>query len=286
VPRLAEPARLDLLDDAARIHDEHPVAEGGDQLQVVRDEDEAHAALGHEAVEDVEDLHLHGDVERRGRLVGDEKVGIRHQHHGDHGPLSHPARDLVRVQGEHPRGVADLHGFQHRQRLLPRPRTARPHVGAVGLHDLVADGHHRIERVLGVLHHHADAPAAQLTELPPRGSEEVDAVEGEAPCRHFAGRRGEAQDGASGLRLAGARLADDAEPLPAEREGDPAHRLHGAGAQMEADAQVVDGEEGRAHEEAFGSSTSRRPSPRRLNPRLTTKIASPGTAATHHWSIR
>ena len=34
----------------------------------------------------------------------------------------------------------------------------------------------------------------------------------------------------------------------------------------------------------LGSRTSRRPSPSRLKPRLTTKIAMPGTAGTHHWS--
>src|SRR3546814_1437784 len=35
----------------------------------------------------------------------------------------------------------------------------------------------------------------------------------------------------------------------------------------------------------LGSSTSRRPSPSRLNPRLTMKMAMPGTVATHHWLI-
>src|SRR5664279_4940362 len=47
--------------------------------------------------------------------------------------------------------------------------------------------------------------------------------------------------------------------------------------------EVLDDEQRCAHAD-FGSKTSRRPSPRRLKPRLTTKIARPGMVATHHWS--
>ncbi len=85
----------------------------------------------------------------------------------------------------------------------------------------------------------------------------------------------------AGLRLARAGLADDPEALAAEPEGHAAHRLDNPGAQVEADAEVVDLEKG-AHFAAFGSRTSRSPSPSRLKPRLTTKMASPGMAATHH----
>ena len=38
--------------------------------------------------------------------------------------------------------------------------------------------------------------------------------------------RRQAEDGATGLRLARAGFADDAELLATEREGDAAHRLH------------------------------------------------------------
>src|SRR6185312_4265248 len=94
----------------------------------------------------------------------------------------------------------------------------------------------------------------------------------------------QAHYGAAGLRLAGAGFADDAQPLPAEREGNAAHRLHQAGAGGKGDAQVFYVEE-RAHWLLpRGSSASRRPSPSRLKPRLTMRMATPGMAATHHWS--
>ena len=44
-----------------------------------------------------EDLRLDGDVERRGRLVGDEQLGLVGQRHGDHHALPQAAGQLVRV---------------------------------------------------------------------------------------------------------------------------------------------------------------------------------------------
>ena len=48
----------------------------------------------------VEDLGLDGHIERGGRLVGDQDVGVQHQGHGDHHPLPHTSRELVRVRVE------------------------------------------------------------------------------------------------------------------------------------------------------------------------------------------
>jgi hypothetical protein len=50
-----------------------------------------------QAVHEVEDLRLHRHVERRGRLVGDEQLGVVAQRHRDHHALAHAARELVRV---------------------------------------------------------------------------------------------------------------------------------------------------------------------------------------------
>ena len=48
------------------------VGDLADDAEVVGDEDQAHAGLALEVGEQVHDLRLHGDVERGGRLVGDE----------------------------------------------------------------------------------------------------------------------------------------------------------------------------------------------------------------------
>ncbi len=285
-----EVAGLDLLHHATRVHDEDPVAEGRDQPQVVRHEDEAHAAPRDQFVQDREHLQLHRHVERGGRLVRDQQVGIGDQHHRDHRPLAHAARHFVREEPVHAIRVVDPHGLERGERAGARLARRYPRMRAQRLDDLLADAHDRIQRELRILQHHRDAPAPQLAALPRRAMQEIDAVEREASRGHAALRRREAEDGASRLRLAGPRFADDAETLAGERERHAAHGLGPAAVAIgERDAKVVDHQHRltvrRRHDihfDAFGSSASRRPSPSRLKARLTTKIAAPGAAATHH----
>ena len=158
-------ARPNLLHDPARVHHQHAVAERGDELEVVADEDQPHAALGDEVVEDAQHFELHRHVERRGRLIGDQKVGIGDEHHGDHHALAHAAGELVRIEREDALRIVDAHRLEHRERLLPRLGPRRIGVRPVGLDDLLAHGHHRIERVFRVLHHHRHAAAAKVAEV-------------------------------------------------------------------------------------------------------------------------
>ena len=53
----------------------------------------------------VEDLGLDGDVQRGGRLVGEDDVGVVGDRHGDHRALPHAAGELVRE------GVGAAAGF-------------------------------------------------------------------------------------------------------------------------------------------------------------------------------
>ena len=162
--RLREVGRLQRLDDPAGIHDDDPVAEPAHEVEVVADEDQAHALLRDELVEKGEDLQADGDVERRGRLVGDQDLGLGHQHHGDHDALAHAAGDLVRIEVGDAVRIADLHGFQHGERPLAHlaARRSLSDVQAVGLGDLLADGDHRVQRIFRVLHDQADASAADV----------------------------------------------------------------------------------------------------------------------------
>ena len=57
-------------------------------------------------------LRLHGDVEGRRRLVGDQHVRIVGERHGDHHALALAAGELVRIGVDAPRGVGDAHQFQ------------------------------------------------------------------------------------------------------------------------------------------------------------------------------
>ncbi len=55
----------------------------------------------------VENLRLHGDVERRRRLVGDEEIGTIGERHGDHHALALAARELMRIGAEPVRRICD-----------------------------------------------------------------------------------------------------------------------------------------------------------------------------------
>ena len=188
----------------------------------------------------------------------------------------------MRIEIEDAFGITDLHGGEHVERALAGLGLADRLVGAQRLDDLPADGHDRVQRVFRILQDHGYALAAQRAPLGFRGLEEVDAVEVQPFGIDDTVFGGQAHDGAAGLRLAGTALADDAEPFAAEREGHAAHRLDDTRTRREGDAQVFYVEK-RAHWPLpRGSSASRRPSPSRLKPRLTMRMATPGAAATHH----
>ncbi len=78
------------LDDAPPEHDADPVGDPPHHAEVVGDEQHRHAEAAPQVGEQVEDLGLDGDVEGRGRLVGDEQVGLAGERHRDHHPLALP----------------------------------------------------------------------------------------------------------------------------------------------------------------------------------------------------
>ena len=86
-----------LVDDPAAIHDQRPVGETGDLLQVVADQEEPHATLGDETGEQLEDLIAEFLVEGRGRLVGDQELRPAGKSHSNQHPLAHSAGQLMRI---------------------------------------------------------------------------------------------------------------------------------------------------------------------------------------------
>ena len=86
-----------LLDDPPAVHDGDAVCDLGDHAHVVRDPEERDAVLRLQLAREREDLGLHGDVQRRRRLVGDQEARAERERHGDHHALPHAARELVGV---------------------------------------------------------------------------------------------------------------------------------------------------------------------------------------------
>ncbi len=74
----------------------HPVGDVADDVQVVRDEDVGEAELLLQVLQQVQDLRLHGHVERGDRLVADDQLRVDRERARDADPLALPARELVR----------------------------------------------------------------------------------------------------------------------------------------------------------------------------------------------
>ena len=88
----------------------------------MRDQDHRHAALGDQVGDQVEDLSLDGDVERRGRLVGDQQVGLAGQRHGDGDALALAAGELVRIGIDALRRIGKADAIEQGDRFVARLR--------------------------------------------------------------------------------------------------------------------------------------------------------------------
>ena len=88
------------LDDLAVLHHADPVGDLAHDAEIVGDEQHRHAEAGLQVLQQRQDLRLHGDVERGGRLVGDQQVRLVGERHRDHDALALPAGELVRIACE------------------------------------------------------------------------------------------------------------------------------------------------------------------------------------------
>src|SRR5215208_2373432 len=147
------------LDDTASVHYGHPVGDLGENREVVGNDEQGEVPLFAELCQEVQDLGLYHDVERRRRLVSDHQRRVARQGHSDHNPLAHPAGELVRVVISPARRDANtleklLHAaasFASGDTLMKQDR----------LDDLVPDSPHRVERVHGPLEDHRYPGPAQ-----------------------------------------------------------------------------------------------------------------------------
>jgi len=114
------------FDQFAGVHDADAVRHFGDDAEIVGNQQHAHAALALELCQQVEDLCLHGDVECRRRLVGDQQVGLAGQRDGDHHALLHATRELEGVFVESPLRVGDADLAQQFQHALAGRLAAQP----------------------------------------------------------------------------------------------------------------------------------------------------------------
>ena len=162
------------LEQPARVHDRDPVGQLEQQRQVVGDEQDREAERLLELHDLGQDVPLDHHVERGGRLVHDDDLGIGGQGHRDHHALPHAARQLVRVGPEPVTRDADQ--VEQGRGLLPGLMLGQLQVRGDRVEDLVLDPEHRVERVHRALEHDRDLAPADAGQFPVAHRQDVGRV--------------------------------------------------------------------------------------------------------------
>src|SRR3954447_25773982 len=84
------------LDDLAEIHHGNAVRHVLDDREIVADEEQRETELALQILQQVDDLRLDRDVERRDRLVADDQFGFGGERPGDADTLALAAREFMR----------------------------------------------------------------------------------------------------------------------------------------------------------------------------------------------
>jgi hypothetical protein len=218
------------LDDPAEVHDGDPVGDVAHHRQVMGDEQVGEPELVLEALEQVDDLGLDGDIQRRDRLVADDDLRSEGQATGDADALALAAGELVRVASQVV-GVEADH-LEQLLYLLPAAALGRDvRVDLERLADDVADRHPWVQRGVGVLQHDLDVPS-QLPEPLPVHREDVLALEQRLPGGRLLEPHQELRQGG----LPAARLTHEPERLATVQvERDTVDGLHVAHRLLEDD---------------------------------------------------
>ena len=179
-----------------------------DHRQVVADEEIGQTEFVLQVAHQVQDLRLHGDVERRRRLIANDELGIGRKRARDRDALALSAGKFVRIFA----AVVGMQSDQSQEFSDPVPDLALALYkveGADRLGDDVVNPKTRIETRIGVLKDHLDAapqaPAGlRLSRVGHRDTVDHDVA---------GGRRQQADHHARDRRLAGAGFADQRKRL-------------------------------------------------------------------------
>ena len=246
------------LHHPAAIEHDDLVGDVGDHAEIVADEQDRHAELGLQVLHQLEDLRLDGDVERGGRLVGDQHRRPADQRHGDHGALAQAAGELEREEAAPPARVRGSRpgAASRRSCFAPLRRSTRwCSISASPIWSpIVCSGESELIGSWKMIEIRAAANVAALgAVLRERGEVEAAAlalrvVEPDRAAGDPGVRRQDAQDRLRDHGLARAALADHRHgPVGREVERHAGHGLDLALVGGEGDAQIADRQQRLAH---------------------------------------
>ena len=165
-----------LLDDAPRVHDRDPPAHRGERRQVVGDEDDGQPEALLEVLQQPQHLSLDHDVQRGGRLVGDQQARLAGEREADEDALALAAGELVRVVARAARRQADeLQKLADARRHLAAARVGR--VQPDRLADLAPDALDGVQCVQRALEDDRELGPAHGAQAPGLHRQHVLAVE-------------------------------------------------------------------------------------------------------------
>ena len=148
----------------------------------MRDQHQRQTAFAHQTGQQMDDLRLNRDIQRRRRLVRDDQVGIARQCHRNDDALLHAARQLVRIGRTDGVGLRNAQLGQQRDGARPRRFAVQPQVRAGHEIDLWANALHRVQCCHRVLGDKGNPASAQGPQLALGLGDHVGAVEFKRPC--------------------------------------------------------------------------------------------------------
>jgi hypothetical protein len=249
----------------------------------VGNQDHRHPALALLALQQVEDLPLHRDVERGRGLVGDQELGCAGNRDGDGHALPHAARQFVRILSRPPLSLRDADFRQQFDGADGGRPGIEPAIQLQALADLAADLHHGIERGHRVLEDDPDVATQHAAEFPGRQRPQVAALEqdlapylGSRACTYQPDQR------AHQYGFPRTRFSHDAEGLTlVEVERNAVDGAQRPARREEADPRLAHRQERRAAHSADlrGSTMLRTMSPTKFSDRTVANITAAGISA-------
>jgi hypothetical protein len=229
------------------IHDRHPVRHAGHDAEVMGDQQDSHAGVLLQLLQQLQHLRLDGHIQCRGRFIGNQQVRLAGQRDGDHDALFHAAGQLVRILSLAAARVGNADGIEQLQYPVGGHTTFHRVMLAQYLGNLVTDRQHGIQRGHRFLEDHGNAPPADAAHAGfGQGGDllitQPDASGGDAADRLWQ----QAQDGQRGHGFSAAGFAEQCKGLAVpDGETDPVHRADGMTALPQRHTEILDPQQGR-----------------------------------------
>ena len=161
------------FDYRAGEHERHPVADLRDDAKIVGDENDGGPMRLLHLANKPQNLFLHGDVERRRRLVRDDDLRLERERRCDQDALAHAAGQLMRIGAQHALRVSDMHFGEQFERAFVGLARAHSSAQPQSVRQLRLDAPAGIERGHRVLGHERDGVAEDRARFAPRHCSQV-----------------------------------------------------------------------------------------------------------------